>query len=121
MLKLIARLTSRHKEPPALDHASVGRLCRQFLPEVQSLCQQRRNAMQGNPPLKLTLRSEDSMNLYERACLYLEFSEWYKAVALLEAAAQRLHAHSPSAAASLMQLSRDMRSAERKARELSAS
>lgn len=120
MLKLIARLTSRHKTPPLLDNASAGRLCQQFLPAVRLLCQQRLNTMQGNPPLKLTLRSEDSMNLYERACLYLEFGEWYKAVALLEAAAQRLHAHSPSAATGLMQLSRDMRHAERKARELSA-
>jgi outer membrane protein assembly factor BamD (BamD/ComL family) len=48
------------------------------------------------PPVKLSLRSEDSMNLYERACLYLEFGEWNKAVTLLEAAAQRLHAHSPA-------------------------
>ncbi|WP_159878132.1 MULTISPECIES: hypothetical protein [Aquitalea] len=118
MLKLIARLISRRKVLPALDPASAGKLCQQFLPDVQSLCQQRLNTIHGTVPVKLSLRSEDSMNLYERACLYLEFGEWYKAVALLEAAAQRLHAHSPSAALGLMQLSRNMRSAERKLREL---
>lgn len=118
MLKLIARLTSRRTALPALDQASAGQLCQQFLPEVQSLCQQRLNTIHSTVPVKLSLRSEDSMNLYERACLYLEFGEWNKAVTLLEAAAQRLHAHSPSAASGLMQLSRNMRRAEHKLREL---
>ncbi|BBF84653.1 hypothetical protein DLM_1013 [Aquitalea magnusonii] len=120
MFKLIARLTSRRKVLPPLDNASAGKLCQQFLPAVQALCQQRLNRMHGMLTSPLTLRSEDSMTLYERACLYLEFGEWHKAVTLLEAAAQRLHAHSPSAAAGLLQLSRDMRGAERKLRELSS-
>lgn len=118
MFKFITRLTARRKPLPALDQAGANRLCQQFLPALQALCQQKLDAMHGSTPVKLSLRSEDSMSLYERACLYLEFGEWHKALALLEAAAQRLQAHSPNAATGLMQLSRNMRNAEHKLREL---
>jgi outer membrane protein assembly factor BamD (BamD/ComL family) len=115
MLKLIARLSS-HSTPGRWITPVPASCASSFFP-VQSLCQQRLNTIHSTVPVKLSLRSEDSMNLYERACLYLEFGEWNKAVTLLEAAAQRLHAL-PSAASGLMQLSRDMRRAEHKLREL---
>lgn len=118
MRQLIVRLLSRRQAPAELDRASESRLCAQFLPVLQAQCRQRLDAWQGNPANMLSSRNEDSMNLYERACLYLEFGQWQKALSLLEAAAQRLHAHSPSAAAGLQRLTGDMRAADRAAREL---
>ncbi|RQO71154.1 hypothetical protein DBR44_11960 [Aquitalea sp. FJL05] len=120
MRQLIVRLLSRRQAPAELDSASESRLCAQFLPVVQTLCRQRLDAWQGKLANMPSPRNEDSMNLYERACLYLEFGQWQKALALLEAAALRLHGHSPSAAARLMRLTSDMRAADRVARELLA-
>jgi len=118
MFKLFARLVSRHQPVPALDSASESRLCQQFLPMVQKLGRQRQPGDPDNGLAHVSLRNEDSMNLYERAGLYLEFGQWSKALTLLEAAARRLHAYSPTAANDLVRLSRHMREAEHKLREL---
>ncbi|RMD01611.1 hypothetical protein EAY64_01865 [Aquitalea palustris] len=120
MRQLIVRLLSRRQPSVELDSASEGRLCAQFLPVLQDLRRQRLDAWQGDATNMLAARNEDSMNLYERACLYLEFGQWQKALSLLEAAAQRLHGHSPSAAAGLMRLTSQMRAADSAARELLA-
>lgn len=118
MLKALSRLISRRPPLPALTHASINTLCHDFLPRVQALNRERLDTIQQQPARHPALFREDSMNLYQRASLYLEYGEWHKARKLLDAAARRLQAHAPDAASTLLHLCRDMQAAERQQREL---
>lgn len=118
MFKALCRLVSRRPPLPALTHASINTLCHDFLPRVQALNRQRLDIIQQQSAQHPALYREDSMNLYQRASLYLEYGEWYKACQLLDAAARRLHAHAPDAATLLLHLCRDMQAAELQQREL---
>jgi hypothetical protein len=78
---------------------------------------QRLDTIQQQSAQHPALYREDSMNLYQRASLYLEYGEWHKACQLLDAAAQRLQAHAPMRPP-LLHLCRDMQAAELQQREL---
>ena len=118
MFKALSRLVSRRPPLPVLNHGSINTLCQTFLPQVQALNRQQLNTIQQQSAPHPPLYREDSMNLYQRASLYLEYGEWHKARQLLDAAAQRLQAHAPDAATPLLHLCRDMQAAELHQREL---
>ena len=118
MLKALYRLVSRRPPLPLLTHASINTLCHNFLPRVQALNRERLDTIQQQSAQHPALYREDSMSLYQRASLLLEYGEWHKARQLLDAAAQRLQAHAPDAATPLLHLCRDMQTAELQQREL---
>ena len=118
MFKALSRLVSRRSPLPALNHRSISTLCQDFLPRIQALNRQRLDNLQQQPVQHPALFREDSMNLYQRAGLLLEYGEWHKACQLLDAAARRLQAHAPDAATPLLHLCRDMQAAELQQREL---
>ena len=78
MFKALCRLVSRRPPLPALTHASINTLCHDFLPRVQALNRQRLDIIQQQSAQHPALYREDSMNLYQRASLYLEYGEWYR-------------------------------------------
>jgi|GEM_PF-5360311 len=109
--QLFSRLVSPQQPPTALSNQNQYRLCQQFLPAIKALGQSSGPA-DPNTQDNAHMRNEDSMTVYDRACLYLEFGQWDVALPMLEALASRLQQRAPLTGRKLRQLCKDMRVAE---------